>query len=283
MGGERRRKRSSAKPRRLRIINLLLSWPTLVNAVALSDFTPKITNLSPSCQTAYTTTIPGCKVSDFTNAAHTCSSACLNGLVQINALVNQNCQNDDVSETSIIGLFLLGQAIQLLCNVDVVTKTTGLTQGGSATPASNTIPPNTFITYSSTMTMSVPPSTASPAASIISSTAQISSLVSQTLSATTQSRPMPSASDGMIGNTPTAPLSTSSSISSSTKTGSTTTSTTSINYAAEESQRSGNVDSGGGSPFDNIDNSEAIGLRALISTFGTVAIAFSIGALLSVS
>jgi hypothetical protein len=256
-----KRRRIGSKNKRLAVFSLL-PWAAVANSVSLSDFTPKITSLSSQCQAVYTTTIPGCKVSDFTNSAHTCSTSCLNGLVQINALVNQNCADDDVEETSIIGLFLLGQAIQLLCSVAVVTTTTGSTEATTKATSTSTNTNSLFTTYSSTMTMSTAPS--NTALSSVSTT----SIFSQTLLPTT--RPQPSASNGMIGNTHIAPSPSPSITSTSTSTSLKVTPPLE-STAAEESQRSGNVGSGGGSPFDNIDNSEATSVRALGGIFVSIA------------
>ncbi|OCK98252.1 uncharacterized protein K441DRAFT_544718, partial [Cenococcum geophilum 1.58] len=95
-------------------------WATAATAISLSNFTPRINDLPSACNTVYTQAIPGCQVSDFTANAQ-CSKACINGLVQISAEVNSQCANADVPETSIIGVFLLGQGIPALCNNTQVT------------------------------------------------------------------------------------------------------------------------------------------------------------------
>ncbi|KAE9967918.1 hypothetical protein BLS_006126 [Venturia inaequalis] len=107
--------RFSRKPRRT--VVGLLSLSGQASAVALSDFTPKATNLPAQCNTIYTQEIPGCTFDDFQKAV--CSKACLEGLVEMNALVSNNCQAADVAETSIVGLFKIGKAIQYNHTSDV--------------------------------------------------------------------------------------------------------------------------------------------------------------------
>ncbi|KAF2250771.1 hypothetical protein BU26DRAFT_562731 [Trematosphaeria pertusa] len=97
-------------------------------AISLSNFTPRIENLPSPCQSAYTTQIQGCQAGDFTNGAR-CSANCVQGLVTISELVSQQCSNVDVPETSIIGVFLLGQGIPALCpGVEVTTIAPSSTQ-----------------------------------------------------------------------------------------------------------------------------------------------------------
>lgn len=93
---------------------------TGVSAVSLSNFVPRIENLPSGCQSAYTRTIQGCQASDF-NTSNRCSASCLNGLVEIQRAITSSCRGVDVPETSIIGVFLLGQGIPALCPNAVVT------------------------------------------------------------------------------------------------------------------------------------------------------------------
>jgi hypothetical protein len=103
----------------------VLASAAATNAISLSDFAPKSTNLPATCNAAYTSTILGCTTKDFA-AGNQCSVACLNGLVAINAIIQTSCKDVDAGETSMIGLFLEGRGIQVLCSVAVVTKTTGV-------------------------------------------------------------------------------------------------------------------------------------------------------------
>ncbi|TID18496.1 hypothetical protein E6O75_ATG06572 [Venturia nashicola] len=245
--------RLSPKPRR--IVVGLLSFSAQASAVALSDFTPKATNLPAQCNTVYSEAIPGCTFDDFQKAV--CSKACLAGLVEVNALVANNCQAADVAETSIVGLFKLGKAIQVLCNVAVVTTTTGLgvsttiplmpmpmptTQSilSTQTTLLSTTLATTTSASSSSDTTSAPPPPSQPAPSTKQST---------TL-ATTQPASTPPTSS--IISTPPPPTAAATSQAKSTSA-----SKTSTSPAEAESIRSGNTNSGGGSPFDNINNSGA--------------------------
>ncbi|KAF2397814.1 hypothetical protein EJ06DRAFT_139791 [Trichodelitschia bisporula] len=119
--------------------SLLTILPT-THAVALSDFSPSISTLTGSCSTAYCTPIPGCTARDFAGGS-SCSASCLSGLVQINALIASSCAGIDVGETSIVGLFKLGKGIQVLCNVAVITTTTGTPKATPKPAEPKTTPP----------------------------------------------------------------------------------------------------------------------------------------------
>ncbi|QDS75905.1 hypothetical protein FKW77_002649 [Venturia effusa] len=232
----------------------LLSLSAQASAVALSDFTPKATNLPPQCNAIYSAAIPGCTFDDFQKAM--CSQACLAGLVQVNAQVANNCQAADVEETSIIGLFKLGKAIQLLCNVAVVTTTTGLRPG-------TTIP---MMPMPMPTTQSIQSPT--PATSLLSTAKPTTSASSP--NNTGSATPSPSAKESTtLSTTPAVPTPLTSSINSApppptaaatSQAKSTSASKTSTSPAELESIRSGNTNSGGGSPFDNINNSGAVSL-----------------------
>ncbi|OCL11055.1 hypothetical protein AOQ84DRAFT_230031, partial [Glonium stellatum] len=114
---------------------LLLSlWATSTTAISLSNFTPHIDNLPSACNAVYTQTIPGCTAADFTTNTQ-CSKACVSGLVQISAAITSQCADADVAETSIVGVFLLGQGIPALCNNIQVTTIPASTQPKSTTAA----------------------------------------------------------------------------------------------------------------------------------------------------
>ncbi|KAF2424220.1 hypothetical protein EJ08DRAFT_418987 [Tothia fuscella] len=248
----------------------LLSLTTLTSAVSLSDFSPLLNDLPSACNDAYYTTIPGCTVADFSASRNTCTKACLSGLVQINALVSTTCADADVEETSIVGLFKLGKAIQLLCNVAVVTTTTGLGVGGGAGGRG-------------TVTMSM----TSKTASIGQSTMILSSIppVTSGLVTDTSVQIKPSSTSIALSTTPTittsaTPTTSSILVDTSSKTSTTTTSKTSPSSDAAQSQRSGDRGSGGGSPFDNIDNSSASSLHTIRGLIGSSLVAIILGAYL---
>ncbi|KAE9977970.1 hypothetical protein EG328_001763 [Venturia inaequalis] len=243
--------RFSRKPRRT--VVGLLSLSGQASAVALSDFTPKATNLPAQCNTIYTQEIPGCTFDDFQKAV--CSKACLEGLVEMNALVSNNCQAADVAETSIVGLFKIGKAIQVLCNVAVVTTTTGL--GLSTTIPLMSMPTSQSISSTQTTLLSTTKATTTSATSLTatsSATPAPSTKQSTTSSTTTQPAPTPPTSS--IVSTPPPPTTAVTSPAESSPA-----SKTSTSPAEAESIRSGNTNSGGGSPFDNINNSGAASMR----------------------
>jgi len=239
----------------------ILSLTMLTTAVSLSDFSPLIDDLPAACNDAYYTTIPGCTVSDFKSSQHTCSKGCLAGLVQINALVSTACATADVEETSIIGLFKLGKAIQLLCNVDVVTTTTGLGGGvgGSPTTVSMTasIGQSTMVLSSATpVTSGVLTDTNVPG----KPTSTLLTSVRQSTTPLTTSN-TPTSTNGILVDT------------------STVTSKTSTAQGGAQTQKlGGNVGSGGGSPFDNINNSSATSIRSVNNIIGSALVALLFGA-----
>jgi hypothetical protein len=130
--------------------SIALSFAILVTGasatVSLSSFTPRVDNIdNTQCRAAYTTTIKGCVASDF-SPPNRCSSACVQGLVDIGALIQRVCANVDVGETSIIGVFQFGIGIASLCpGVEVVTITSKsqaqTTWTATSRPATNSVPP----------------------------------------------------------------------------------------------------------------------------------------------
>jgi len=131
----------------------------LSQSVSISDFIPRLLGLPSQCEAAYTAAIPGCTINDFL-PPNICSTSCLNGLVRVNGQVTTACQDVKVNSSSLLGLFLLGKGIQALCNVAVVTTTTGLSgtttvmtipmTSTTAPPITLPLPaiPNTFSTLS---------------------------------------------------------------------------------------------------------------------------------------
>ncbi|KAF9739772.1 hypothetical protein PMIN06_007157 [Paraphaeosphaeria minitans] len=100
---------------------------TDIEAVSLSKFVPRIENLPQSCQVAYNTSIQGCTRADFpkerNEAINNCSNDCVQGLIKIVQLVNQQCSTVRVPADSIIGVALSGDLLPKLCgNIVVVTS-----------------------------------------------------------------------------------------------------------------------------------------------------------------
>src|ERR1700761_5993152 len=104
-----------------------LAFSPLAQAISLADFIPLLQGLPAACDAAYRAAIPGCVAGDF-EPPYVCSQSCLNGLIQTNGQVTTACEGVSVNPQSIVGLFLVGDGIQALCNVAVVTKTTGTVQ-----------------------------------------------------------------------------------------------------------------------------------------------------------
>ncbi|KAF2123158.1 hypothetical protein BDV96DRAFT_593606 [Lophiotrema nucula] len=211
---------------------------TAAQAISLANFVPRIENLPQSCQTVYTTQISGCQASDFPTPDkpdQSCSSSCVNGLVKITQDVANGCQNVNVPDDSIIGVFLLGRGIPSLCpGVEVTT----------VAPSSTTSQAQQQTSTSAEVT-----STSEAASSTTSSGGIAVDTTVPTEAATTLAT-----SAAFTPNQPAAPTSvaqSSSSSSSSAKASSTAT-----------SQKS-NSDSGGGSPFDVQATGASSTLRSL--------------------
>lgn len=113
----------------LLIASLLLHQSHLTNAVSLSDFIPEASNLTTSCEAVYTAQIPGCNAIDFqspTSTQATCSSSCIEALVNTNSQVYTACSSDPQNNVQLIAAFLNGAGIQDLCpNVVVTTLVAG--------------------------------------------------------------------------------------------------------------------------------------------------------------
>lgn len=122
-----------------------LSLPS--EPVSLSKFTPRIENLPSSCQEAYNAPISGCTREDFPKERNpninNCSGACVDGLIDIVALVNEKCAAVRVPRDSIIGVALVGDLLPKLCGgVVVVTEGPSVvmsTEGGARTSAASSV------------------------------------------------------------------------------------------------------------------------------------------------
>lgn len=205
--------------------------------VSLSSFTPRVDiQNNVQCRAAYTTTIKGCQASDFT-PPNRCSQACVQGLQDIGEVIKRVCQNVDVGETSIIGVFQFGIGIASLCpGVDIVTASSAAaTTSTRTTQGQSTQTTTTRATTSS----SVPP----PAWSLATNSLATST-GSSSASQTTQSSASSSSTQGLnVDPDPT-------SIAGVSPTGAVQPPASSTAAAPPNSQQFSNGDSGGGSPFD---------------------------------
>ncbi|KAJ9663279.1 hypothetical protein H2201_005723 [Coniosporium apollinis] len=97
---------------------LLPLLPTLTTAVSLSEFksdsAPRNTVLSRTCAAVYTQPIPSCTPSDFHDPA-ACSASCMDGVLEIQSLVQTACADDAVPGNTVIGFFLAGRALEAVC------------------------------------------------------------------------------------------------------------------------------------------------------------------------
>ena len=203
-------------------------------SVSLASFIPRVDNLPSQCANIYNAKIEGCTAADFAQSA-TCSNACVQGLVKITEAVNRACQDVDVGETSIIGVFQNGLGIQSLC------------------------PGVTVTTISSTSS-----STRAPAQT---STEAVASTTSTTSTSETQDAQSSSTSSGGLITDPkaTATLVTSAVNAPPTTAAQAEPSPTGNSESAKPSGKANsqlsNADSGGGSPFDVVATASSPRLR----------------------
>ncbi|KAF2502165.1 hypothetical protein BU16DRAFT_1232 [Lophium mytilinum] len=208
------------------------------DSIALSSFTPRISSLPPACDKVYNAPIANCASTDFQS---TCSPACIAGLVAISKAVAASCAHVDVAETSIIGVFLLGQGIPALCSNTVVT-----TVGSSDAPAQSTSAVQTSSSSSSRSSSKAESSSAGIIVDPSATPAKPSSTLSTAVSSAVSSEAAASSSAAVVTS---APAATASSTASFGLSSSTSTSTAEAPKKSGKSQLS-NSSSGGGSPFD---------------------------------
>ncbi|KAF2817797.1 uncharacterized protein BDZ99DRAFT_24202 [Mytilinidion resinicola] len=236
------------------------------DSIALSSFNPRIASLPPACDKVYNAPIAGCVSHDFQS---TCSSACIAGLVAISKAVAASCGDADVAETSIIGVFLLGQGIPALCSNTVVT-----TVGTSEPPAAQTSSSSAAQTSSSRTSETSSSQAESSSAGIIVDPSATPAKPSSTLSTAVVSSSASSAAASSAAVTSAPAVAASSTASFGLSSTSTSTSTAEAPKKSGKSQLS-NSSSGGGSPFDVQATGEAArrtprGVLALVGLLGFV-------------
>lgn len=210
-------------------------------SVSLANFTPRIENLPSTCQSVYVRAIRGCQESDFTDNGQgkTCSASCVTGLVEIQKAIQTACGSVDVPETSIIGVFLLGSGIPILCPNIVVT-----TIGGT---------PTMMMTSQAPQTTTSPTDDGDGEETTTAATTSTSESTTETTTTNTSSSSSGIAIDTTVPTTftsvPQPPANTNQPQASSSSSSAKTSSTAS-------SQKS-NADSGGGSPFDVVATGSA--------------------------
>ncbi|KAF4304268.1 hypothetical protein GTA08_BOTSDO08297 [Botryosphaeria dothidea] len=223
------------------VIFLLSLLAALARAVSLSDFTPRVEDLSSQCDAVYNRQIKDCSASDL-QTGDNCSVACISGLVAIAESVKSACANDDIAETSIIGVFLLGKGPQILCS-NIAATTLGGGQTSKTTTSSITQQSSTLELSSqttdagTTIVAGTSTSTTADATSTAASTEASSTSAEETTTAETTAAATTSSVETTAESTTAATSSTSSEAASTTSSGAT-------------DLASLNEGSGGGSPFD---------------------------------
>lgn len=92
----------------------LLALPTLIDAVSLSDMTPRAEGLPPMCNAVYTSQIWGCSPDDF--QSQDCSSSCVNALYGLDMAIKHACANQGIEGQNLVVAFLAGVGPQQLCH-----------------------------------------------------------------------------------------------------------------------------------------------------------------------
>ncbi|KAG9641415.1 hypothetical protein KCU64_g12548, partial [Aureobasidium melanogenum] len=152
----------------------------LASAVTLNDFTPRLTGLSGTCKTVYTSDINGCDGQDF--QSRDCSSSCLSALLSLGSAVRGSCQGQQYDGSNIVSAFMNGQGVQDLCD-----------NAASATSASSAQKTSaSFSIGSSTMTVS--DMTPSSTGIIVDTSSLSTSFVTALSTATIQPLPQSSSS-----------------------------------------------------------------------------------------
>ncbi|KAG9691525.1 hypothetical protein KCU76_g7386, partial [Aureobasidium melanogenum] len=152
----------------------------LASAVTLNDFTPRLTDLTGTCKTVYTSDINGCDGQDF--QSRDCSSSCLSALLSLGSAVRSSCQGQKYDGSNIISAFMNGQGVQDLCD-----NAASATQASSAQKTSAS-----FSIGSSTMTVS--DTTPSSTGIIVDTSSLSTSFVTALSTATIQPLPQSSSS-----------------------------------------------------------------------------------------
>ncbi|KAJ4351650.1 uncharacterized protein N0V89_006993 [Didymosphaeria variabile] len=215
---------------------------TDIESVSLSKFVPRIEGLSQTCQVAYNTSIQGCTRADFPknrdDSINNCSNDCVQGLIKIVQLVDQQCSTVVVPADSIIGVALSGNLLPKLCgNIVVVTSGQQTSTQGSLQTSS---------TSAEASTTQQAQSSSAQATNSAQSTQSDTAASSAASSSNQSTQPRPSSTQQGIaidtGTPPPAP------------------SETAIGQKS-------NPDSGGGSPFDVTFSGSSSSSRVRLSGF----------------
>ncbi|CAD0081685.1 unnamed protein product [Aureobasidium vineae] len=210
------------------------------SAVTLNDFTPRLNDLTGSCQTIYTSDIDGCVGQDFQSGE--CSSSCVSALLSMGSAVRNSCQGQHNDGSNIIAAFMNGQGAQNLCrNAASVIKASAAQQTSAS-----------FSIGSSTMTVS--DTTPSTTGIIVDTSSLSTSVVTALSTATIQPLPLSSSagdSDDPAEITGVTSTITGTSLAFATSTPSSVLMATKTALSSTQSAKHTNTQDGnGGTPFD---------------------------------
>jgi hypothetical protein len=154
------------------------------SAVTLNDFTPRLTDLTGTCQTIYTSNIDSCVGQDFETGE--CSSSCVSALLSLGSAIRNSCQGQHDDGSNIIAAFLKGQGAQNLCR-----------NANSAVQASTSQQTSASLSIGSS-TMTVSDMTPSKTGIIVDTSSLSTSVVTALSTATIQPIPASSSSDDAV-------------------------------------------------------------------------------------
>lgn len=238
----------------------LLALPALIDAVKLSDMTPRAQNLPSECSKIYTSEISGCAVSDFT--ASDCSQSCIRSLQSMVDPIQEACGGNGLSGQNLVVAFLAGVGPQQICkNAPDPSSSATSQQSTQRSSATSTNAPSTTTARSSRLETDSLLTDTSRATSTRTSEKTPEFSGTQTVSSLQQDPTFEPTTSAGPTTTESSPSSTESS---------------SDNSQDNEDQ------SGGGSPFDSEGNMYSGGADSLSSTsvLVSIAIAFIIMAFL---
>lgn len=206
------------------------------SAVTLNDFTPRLNDLTGTCQTIYTSDIDGCTGQDFQSGE--CSSSCVSTLLSLGTAIRKSCQGQHDDGSNIIAAFIKGQGAQSLCKNAASAMQANSLQQTSAS----------FSIGSSTMTVS--DSTPSSTSIIVDTSSLSTSFVTALSTATIQPVAISSSSDDAVFTGLTSTI-TGTSLAFATSTPSSVLEATQTSLSSTQAAKHTNAEpSTGGTPFD---------------------------------
>jgi hypothetical protein len=174
-----------------RFFLVLLLSVRLVASVSLSQF-QEIGGFSDMCLNVWVQHIQGCTYGDFING-NSCSSVCLAGMQDIQAEVLMACAGAFVSSNTLLGAFLQGEGVAILCP----------NHNAQGNPQTSTTQVATTTTTTSTSATQQDSQTAQDTATTMTTTTTTTAATQQIASTTTSTQTIPSTTTSPSGTSAT--------------------------------------------------------------------------------